>query len=63
MAKRKVCVVTSSRADYGLLYWLMYEIALDADLELQVVATGSHLSPDFGLTYQKIESDGFQINE
>ena len=59
--KRKICVVTGSRAEYGLLYWLMKEIAADSDLQLQVVVTGMHLSPEFGLTYQQIESDGFAI--
>src|SRR4030043_2483513 len=61
--KRKICVVTGTRADYGLLYWLMKEIQGDPDLELQLVATGMHLSPEFGLTYRKIEEDGFRINE
>lgn len=63
MHKRKICIVTGTRADYGLLYWLIKEIQEDTDLELQVIATGMHLSPEFGLTYQKIEEDGFQINE
>lgn len=61
-AKRKICVVTGSRADYGLLYWPMKEIAGDADLQLQLVVTGMHLSPEFGLTYQAIEADGFAID-
>lgn len=60
-AKRKICVVTGSRAEYGLLYWLMKEIQGDADLELQVIATGMHLSPEFGLTWKQIEQDGFAI--
>lgn len=63
MPKRKVCVVTGSRADYGLLYWLMKEIQNDSALELQIIATGMHLSPEFGLTYKVIEEDGFAINE
>jgi len=62
MKKRKIAVVTGSRAEYGLLYWLMREIQEDNDLLLQVIVTGSHLAPEFGLTYQQIESDGFQIN-
>lgn len=61
--KRKVCVVTGSRAEYGLLYWLMKEIEEDDDLCLQIIATGAHLSPEFGLTYKEIEKDGFIINE
>ena len=60
---RKICVVTGTRAEYGLLYWLMKEIQNDADLTLQILATGAHLSPEFGLTYKIIESDGFEINE
>jgi len=63
MSKRKICLVTGTRAEYGLLYWLMKEINEDPDLELQIIATGTHLSPEFGLTYQQIEKDGFFINE
>lgn len=63
MQKRKICIVTGTRAEYGLLYWLMKEIEEDSDLELQIVATGMHLSPEFGLTYQNIEKDGFELNE
>jgi UDP-N-acetylglucosamine 2-epimerase (non-hydrolysing)/GDP/UDP-N,N'-diacetylbacillosamine 2-epimerase (hydrolysing) len=62
-SQRKICVVTGGRAEYGLLYWLMQEIKDDPDLDLQLVATGMHLSPEFGLTYRKIEEDGFTINE
>jgi len=62
-SKRKICVVTGTRAEYGLLYWLMKEIQVIDDLELQIIATGMHLSPEFGLTYQQIESDGFAIDE
>ncbi|MFD1037065.1 UDP-N-acetylglucosamine 2-epimerase [Virgibacillus byunsanensis] len=63
MKKRKICVVTGTRAEYGLLYWLMKEIQQDPDLELQIIATGMHLSPEFGLTYRQIEEDGFMIDE
>jgi UDP-hydrolysing UDP-N-acetyl-D-glucosamine 2-epimerase len=62
VTRRKICVVTGSRAEYGLLRWLMTEIKQDADLELQLLATGMHLSPEFGLTYQQIEQDGFVID-
>lgn len=62
MRKRKICVVTGTRAEYGLLYWLMKEIKADEELELQIVATGQHLSPEFGLTYKTIEADGFAID-
>jgi UDP-N-acetylglucosamine 2-epimerase (non-hydrolysing)/GDP/UDP-N,N'-diacetylbacillosamine 2-epimerase (hydrolysing) len=61
--KRKICVVTGTRAEYGHLCWLMKEIKDDPDLELQIIATGMHMSPEFGLTYQEIEKDGFQIDE
>jgi len=60
--KRKICVVTGSRAEYGLLYWLLKEIMSDPDLELQLIVTGSHLSPEFGNTHLDIERDGFTIN-
>ena len=61
--KRKICIVTGSRAEYGLIYWLMKEIQEDPHLELQIIATGMHLSPEFGLTYKVIEKDGFMISE
>ena len=59
---RKICVITGTRADYGLLRWVMQGIKADADLNLQIIATGMHLSPEFGLTYQAIEADGFDID-
>lgn len=59
---KKICVVTGTRAEYGLLYWLLKEIEADKDLELQLIATGMHLSPEFGLTYQTIEKE-FKINK
>ncbi len=59
---RTICVVTGSRAEYGLLYWLLKEIQADPRLELQLVVTGMHLSPLFGMTYRNIEEDGFQID-
>ena len=52
---KKICVVTGTRAEYGLLYWLMKEI--EADKELQLIVTGMHLSPEFGLTYKEIEKE------
>ena len=60
---RKICVVTGSRAEYGLLRYLMNEIHSSSEFKLQIIATGMHLSPEFGLTYQEIEKDGFIINE
>jgi GDP/UDP-N,N'-diacetylbacillosamine 2-epimerase (hydrolysing) len=59
---RKICVVTGTRAEYGLLRWVMQGIKDDPELTLQLIATGMHLSPEFGLTYQAIEQDGFQID-
>ena len=59
---RKICVITGTRAEYGLLRWVMQGIKDDADLNLQVIATGMHLSPEFGLTYKAIEADGFEID-
>ena len=60
--KRTICVVTGTRAEYGLLYWVMKDIQASIDLELKVIATGAHLSPEFGLTYKQIETDGFVID-
>ena len=62
MAKRKICVVTGTRAEYGLLRWVIDGIAKSPVLELQLIATGMHLSPEFGLTVQEIEADGHRID-
>ena len=62
MPERKICVITGTRADYGLLQGLMREIADDPDLRLQTLVTGTHLSPAFGDTYREIEADGFAID-
>lgn len=59
---RKICVVTGTRAEFGLMRWLMQEVQTTPDLELQVLATGMHLSPEFGLTYREIEQAGFAID-
>lgn len=59
---RKICIITGSRAEYGLLRWLMKGITDDPELDLLIIATGMHLSPEFGLTYKVIENDGFIIN-
>ncbi len=61
--KKKVCVVTTSRADYGCLRWVIDEVNRDNHMLLQLVATGSHLSQEFGLTYTEIEKDGYHIEE
>jgi UDP-N-acetylglucosamine 2-epimerase (non-hydrolysing)/GDP/UDP-N,N'-diacetylbacillosamine 2-epimerase (hydrolysing) len=60
---RKITVITGTRAEYGLLSRLMQMIADDSDLQLQLVVTNMHLSPEFGLTYKEIESDGFHIDK
>jgi GDP/UDP-N,N'-diacetylbacillosamine 2-epimerase (hydrolysing) len=60
--KRRVCVVTGSRAEYGLLKWLLRDLAAAESVELQLIVTGAHLAPEFGLTYQEIEADGFRID-
>lgn len=60
---KKICVVTGTRAEYGLLSNLMKRINDCPELQLQVVATNMHLSPEFGLTYKEIEADGFHIDK
>jgi UDP-hydrolysing UDP-N-acetyl-D-glucosamine 2-epimerase len=60
---RKISVVTGTRSEYGLLYWVMRRIQEEPELELQVIVTGMHLSPEFGLTVREIEKDGFRITE
>ncbi|QGQ22286.1 UDP-N-acetylglucosamine 2-epimerase (hydrolyzing) [Gimesia benthica] len=59
----RVCVVTGSRAEYGLLSPLLEALRADESFELQLLVTGSHLSPEFGLTYREIEADGYTIDE
>ena len=60
---RKICVITGTRAEYGLLRWVMQGIKDDNEITLQIVVTGMHLSPEFGLTYKEIERDGFNIDK
>lgn len=60
---KKICVVTGTRAEYGLLMPLLEQIKQAKNLELQLLVTGMHLSPEFGLTYKLIEADGYNINE
>jgi len=60
---RKICVITGTRAEYGLLRWVMQGIKDDPALTLQVIATGMHLSPEFGSTYREIEQAGFNIDD
>ena len=59
---RKICVITTNRAEYGLLYWLMQGIKSDPFFQLQVVVTGAHLSPEFGSTIDRIREDGFKVD-
>ena len=61
-AKFKICVVTAARSEYGLLRWLMQDIKDDPELCLQVLVTGSHLSPEFGLTVNEITEQGFAVD-
>ena len=59
---KTICVITGTRAEYGLLRWVMEGIRQSPVLHLQLIATGMHLSPEFGLTYREIEADGFTID-
>ena len=59
---RKICFVTGTRAEYGLLSRLMRLVADDKDLQLQIIATNMHLMPKYGETYKEIEADGFHID-
>ncbi len=61
--KRKIAVVTTSRADYGHLYWTLKELKNRPEIDLQLIALGAHFSPEFGQTFTEIEADGFTINE
>ena len=58
---KKICIVTGTRAEYGLLKPVIEKVHNSDSLELQLVVTGMHLSPEFGLTYQEIERDGYPI--
>ena len=61
VARRRIAVVTTSRADYSHLYWPLRELADRPEIELGIFALGPHLSPQFGATIQEIERDGFPI--
>lgn len=58
----RICVVTGSRAEYGLLYWVLHDIRASKLLDLQLIATGTHLEPGFGMTIDQIEADGFIVD-
>ena len=59
----KICFITGTRAEYGLLHRLMFCVKKDKKFKLNIIATGMHLSKKFGLTYKEIVSDGFKIDE
>jgi UDP-hydrolysing UDP-N-acetyl-D-glucosamine 2-epimerase len=59
--KRTIAVITTSRADYGHLYWPLRDLSSHESVDLRIIALGPHLSPEFGNTIQEIEKDGFQI--
>lgn len=59
--RQRIAVVTGSRAEYGLLYWVLHDLLAQTDVSLQLIVTGMHLSPEFGLTVKEIERDGFVI--
>jgi len=60
--KRKIAVITTSRADYGHLYWPLRDLSKNENVDLKIIALGSHLSPEFGNTFQEIINDGFTID-
>jgi len=62
VSQRTITVITSSRADYGHLYWPLVELQNHPDIELRLVAIGPHLSPEFGRTVTVIEGDGFLLD-
>ncbi len=62
MRRKKICIITGSRAEYGLIYWLIKEVKADQNFKLQLIVTGMHLSSEYGLTYKEIEKD-FKINK
>ena len=62
MSRMKVCFITGTRAEYGLLFLLMKDIEKDPFFEFQLIVTGMHLSPEFGLTYKEIEKE-FKIDK
>lgn len=60
---KKICIVTATRAEYGLLKPVIEKIDKSETIELKLVVTGMHLSPEFGLTYKEIEEDGYPIDQ
>lgn len=60
---KKIAVFTGTRAEYGLLFWLLKAIQDEPDCELQLIVSGSHLSPEFGSTWQQIIDDGLMSQQ
>lgn len=61
--KKKICIMTATRAEYGLLKNTIGKLSTNSNFDTKIVVTGTHLSPEFGLTYKEIENDGFKIDE
>lgn len=61
--KHRICVFTSTRADYGLLYWTLVALRDSSRFDLAILASGTHLSPEFGATITEVESDGFNVTQ
>jgi UDP-hydrolysing UDP-N-acetyl-D-glucosamine 2-epimerase len=57
----RICVVTGSRAEYGLLYWVLHDLRAESSVDVSLIVTGMHLAPQFGMTVREIEKDGFEI--
>lgn len=62
MSRKKICIVTATRAEYGLLRPIIQKFLARDEYEIKIAVTGMHLSPEFGLTYQEIEEDGIRID-
>ena len=62
MNKKKICVITSSRAEYGLLYWIMKQVEASSNFKLQLIVTGMHLSQEFGLIFKQIKKE-FKVDK
>ena len=60
-APHKICVITTSRADYGIYASVLKELAVDEDIDLSLIVGGMHLAPQFGMTVEMIEADGYEI--
>ena len=60
---KTIVIVTATRAEYGLLKSIIGKLKSIEGLKVRIIATGAHLSPEFGLTYREIENDGFVIDK